>query len=222
MLMRTIIGILIILAMNSILFACELEQELIKHGLVDMTSIAPSLRVEMVNASTKNMLGLNTYGCLTKCYLQPEAARKLSNAQKELQQFRPGFSLKLLDGARPLSVQKKMWKVVKGTPLQPFVADPARGSMHNYGTAVDITICDEKGRELEMGEPDVRRVVVGKSDQEIKQFLANIKLSNIQKRNRELLNRVMKNAGFHPYGLEWWHFEAFEHDHVRKNFKIIE
>jgi D-alanyl-D-alanine dipeptidase len=201
---------------------CELENEMIKNGLVNIAAIDSTIKVTIFNASTQNMLGENTYGCLTKCYLRPEAAEKLKRAQKILKDKMPGHSLKILEGARPRRVQRRMYDAVKNMSIKAFVADPQKGSMHNFGTAVDITIVNEKGIELDMGKPDPRIKILGKSDLELRiSFFVNSP-NNKQKKNRELLRSVMMQVGFIPLDHEWWHFEAFEKEYVRKNFKIIE
>jgi zinc D-Ala-D-Ala dipeptidase len=201
---------------------CELENVMIKSGLVNIVDLDSTIKVTIYNATTQNMLGENTYGCLTKCFLRPEAAEKLKRAQKILKDKMPGHSLKILEGARPRRVQRRMYNVVKNTSIKAFVADPQNGSMHNFGTAVDITIVNEMGIELEMGKPDPRIKILGKSDFEIRlSFLMNSP-GNEQKKNRELLRSVMLQAGFIPLNYEWWHFEAFNKEYVRRNFKIIE
>ena len=75
-----------------------------------------------------------------------EAAKALLQAQKRLKELYPGYSLIIYDAARPMSVQQKMWNVVKGTSQNIYVSNPARGGgLHNYGLAVDVSIADEKG-----------------------------------------------------------------------------
>jgi D-alanyl-D-alanine dipeptidase len=168
------------------------------------------------------MLGKNSYGCLNKCYLRPEAAQKVCAAQRLLKKRYPGYSLKILEGTRPRQVQKKMFEAVKNTALQKYVADPARGSMHNYGAAVDITILDKDGKEPDMGKPDPRIKTAGRSDLEIKVMFALNRVSKKQKKTRMILKETMLAAGFRPVSYEWWHFDAFEKGYVRKNFKIVE
>jgi D-alanyl-D-alanine dipeptidase len=115
-----------------------------------------------------------------------------------------------------------MWAMVVNTPLQPYVANPKRGSMHNYGAAVDITIIDENGNELDMGEPTPRFKIVDKKPEELKRLLDNIKVSKQQASNRALLKAAMESAGYFGLSHEWWHFRAFSKEHVRKTYKIIE
>lgn len=201
---------------------CDLEKQMINNGLVDIKTLDTSITVEIINATDNNMLGANLYGCLKKCFLQPEAAKKVIEAQRILEKKHPGCYLKILDGARPRSVQEKMYDVVKNTSIKKFVADPLKGSMHNFGTAIDLTIVDSTGKELDMGQPDPRDKIVGKSDLELRLSFLISKISNTQKRNRALLKSVMTEAGFFPISYEWWHFDAFMKNYARSNFRIIE
>ncbi len=201
---------------------CDDEKQIISRGLVDISTVDSTIKVDLVNTTAENMLGKILYSCLNKAYLQPQAAQKLSHAQRLLSERRPGYRLKVLDATRPRSVQRMMWESVKGTALQAYIANPRSGSMHNYGIAVDVTIVDSLDRELDMGDPDVRRLIVGKTNKEIQSYFASIRLTPEQKVNRRLLSTTMIQAGFHPLPHEWWHFEAFEKGFVRANFPIIE
>jgi len=94
----------------------------------------------------KNFFRENYYNGLSKAYLRKEIATKVSEAQKILKTGNPGYSLLILAAARPMSVSKLMYKKMKGTKFEKYVANPNKGSMHNYRIAADITIVDEKGR----------------------------------------------------------------------------
>ena len=114
-----------------------------------------------------------------------------------------------------------MYEQMKGTKFEKFVANPEKGSMHNYGIAVDITIVDEKGRELDMGFSPFR-----KNTLELYWLYAKkkvgFKLTDAQKNNRRLLADTMVSAGFIPLSFEWWHFNGMPKDEARRRFKIIE
>jgi len=212
----------VLLAVSIPLAACPLEERLKEAGLVDAAVAIQDLQVDLVYATPNNMFGKPMYACLKRAYLKPETVRKLTRAQELLKKRHPRYTLKILDAARPRSVQKKMWAMVVNTPLQPYVANPATGSMHNFGAAVDITIVDGEGRELDMGEPSPRDRIVGRTPVELERLLQQIKVTDLQQQNRTLLADVMTGAGFTGFSLEWWHFRAFEKDHVRSHFTIIE
>jgi D-alanyl-D-alanine dipeptidase len=114
-----------------------------------------------------------------------------------------------------------MWDLVKNTSMQPYVANPKWGSMHNYGAAVDITIVDEQGRRLDMGTPVDYFGRLAQPALEEK-FLREGRLTPDQVRNRRLLREVMSDAGFLPISIEWWHFNAFEKSEVRSRYSIVE
>jgi D-alanyl-D-alanine dipeptidase len=197
------------------------EKELFNKGFVDIQQIDSTIKVDLKYAGADNFMKADVYGGLKKGYLQREAALKLAEANKFLKEIRPDLSLLVLDALRPRHVQKKMWSLVQGTPMQRYVANPRYGSMHNYGCAVDITIVDQNGVRLDMGTPvdhfgklsEIRLENI---------FLKQGKLTEKQVENRRLLRQVMVSAGFNPIPVEWWHFEAFEKGFIRKTYSLIE
>ncbi len=107
-----------------------------------------------------------------------------------------GYGLKIFDGYRPLSVQKLFWSIL---PDPKFVADPAQGSRHNRGYAVDLTLVDAAGNEVLMPTPfDDFTEKAGRAYMDLpKEALAH----------RALLEAAMTCRGFIPYESEWWHFD---------------
>jgi len=164
------------------------------HTLVEVTSINPNIRLEIKYATKDNFTKQKLYST-PRCFLQRDVALKLDKVQKELE--KQGYGLKVFDGYRPLSVQKKMWKVF---PNPCLVADPKKGSSHNRGAAVDLTLVRLKtGKELvmptpfdELTERAHRSYTKGISRQALK--------------NSKLLESVMVKHGFMPLATEWWHF----------------
>ncbi|MCP4134600.1 MAG: M15 family metallopeptidase [bacterium] len=199
----------------------DFEKGLIEQGLVDVQTLNPDIRVDLKYSTTDNFLGVDMYGSLTKCYLVKEAARKLARAQTCLTKIKPGYRLLVFDGLRPRRYQYKMWDVVKGTARQRYVANPRYGSIHNYGAAVDLSIADAAGKELDMGTPfdSFSKRAQPRYEQV---YLKKGKLTKKQIENRELLRAVMKQAGFHGLRIEWWHFNAFPKSVIKKKYKIIE
>lgn len=206
----------------SVIQANEIERKFQAAGLVDIHKIDPSIRVDLVNSDpNKNFFRENFYSGLDRAYLQKEVAIKLSKAQKMLKSGYPEYSLLIYDAARPRSVSRKMYEKVKGTGFEKFVAHPDKGSMHNYGIAVDITIVDGRGRELDMGPSPFRKSTLKLYWQYLKMKLGQ-KLSDEQVHNRKLLARIMRKAGFLPLGHEWWHFNGISKEKARKRYKLIE
>jgi D-alanyl-D-alanine dipeptidase len=218
----TILAVTILMLSNALGQPNEIENKFIKAGLIDITTINSSIQVDLVNSDPKkNYFRENYYNGLSKAYLRKEVAIKLSNAQKILKTNHSKFSLLILDATRPRSVSKMMYEKMKGTKFERFVANPKKGSMHNYGIAVDITIVDEKSKELDMGFSPFR-----KSTLELYWQFAKMKmgfnLNKEQTENRELLSNTMKKAGFLPLSFEWWHFNGMPKDQARRKYKIIE
>lgn len=202
--------------------ANETENTFIKAGLIDVNSIESTIKVDLVNSDPKkNYFRENYYGGLDKAYLRREVAVKLSKAQNILKSEHPDYSLEILDAARPRSVSRKMYAKMKGTKFEKYVANPSKGSMHNYGIAVDITIVDKSGNELDMGFSPFRKSTLEYYWQAAKMKLG-FELTEEQIFNRRILSETMKKAGFLPLSHEWWHFNGVPKDEARKKFVIIE
>lgn len=151
-----------------------------------------SIYVDMKYAGTDNFVEEQMYEC-SRCLLRPEVALALLKAQKNIS--RKGYKLKVLDCYRPRPVQQKLWDKV---PNASYVTPPKKGSMHNRGTAVDLTIVDAQGNELDMG---TKFDYFGKEAHHDYYDLPEQVLAN-----RELLKQTMRKAGFLPIRTEWWHY----------------
>jgi zinc D-Ala-D-Ala dipeptidase len=199
-----------------------LEQRLLRKGFVDVRTLDPTIIVELKYARTDNFMGINAYGDFSRAYLLPEAARKLARANEILRERYPGLRILVADALRPRSVQHEMWKHVVDTPMQPYVANPYSGSLHNYGGAVDVTLYDVEAEEaLDMGTPLDYFGPLAQPRLEAR-FLRDGKLSEEQIASRLILRKVMVEAGWHVLAIEWWHFEAFSREHLFRNYPIVE
>lgn len=201
----------------------ELEEKLVVQGLVNVEEAIPGVKVELKYSTTDNFFGQDVYGDLTKAYLQPEVAEQLKNAQQMLQTQFPDYTLLVYDGVRPLSVQQILWdNLDKPDSLKPlYVADPKKGSLHNFGVAVDLTIFDVKADStLDMGTGYDYFGYPAYPDRE-KQMLDEGKITKAQVANREILRKVMMANGFTGIGSEWWHFNAFSRKEAGEKFEII-
>ena len=189
-------------------------------ALVDAATIVGELQVELKYSTTDNFMGRDVYGDLTACMLQEDAARMLARAQANLIKVRPDLRLRVYDCARPYKVQLEMWKIVKGTKKQPYVADPKAGSIHNHGCAVDLTVATRDGKPLDMGTPYDHFGPEAEPQLELA-HLDSGALTSDQLANRLILREVMVRAGMRPIGNEWWHFDcASRKDAVRKYPRI--
>ncbi|HAO51503.1 MAG TPA: peptidase M15 [Runella sp.] len=204
--------------------AGTLEKKFIKHGLVDIQTLDPTLKVELKYSTTDNFIKEDVYGDLERAYLQPMAAQKLVKANQFLKQEKSNYTLLVYDGARPLSVTKIFWARMSHLPYnrrEDFVADPAKGSIHNFGCAVDLTIADENGKPLDMGTIFDFFGVSAEPRREA-EMLKSGKLSRQQVENRKLLRRVMLKAGFTSIQTEWWHFNALSRAKAKAKYGFIE
>ena len=102
-----------------------------------------------------------------------------------------------------------------------YVSNPKNGSIHNYGCAVDLTICKSDGKLLDMGTDFDH---FGRAANVSKEYLllTDSVLSYKQFDNRKLLRKVMKSAGFSTISSEWWHFNALSRSEAKRNYSIIE
>jgi D-alanyl-D-alanine dipeptidase len=200
-----------------------LESRLQLAGLVDIQTIDSNVIVDLKYSSTDNFVGVDVYGELDRCYLQPEVADMLAVAQQELNRQLPGYRLLLYDCVRPLSVQQILWDTLqKPEEVKPlYVADPKKGSIHNYGSAVDLTIADPQGQPLDMGTGyDYFGELAYPTKED--ELLASGVLTREQVANRELLRAVMSSAGFTGINSEWWHFNAYSRKRAAELFDIVE
>lgn len=211
-----------VLLSSSSLMANGIENRFKAAGLVDVNAIDNSIKVDLVNSDpSKNFFQDDFYSGLNKAYLRKRVAVMLSKAQGFLKKAHPAFSLQVLDAARPRSVSRAMYGKMKGTRFERYVANPDKGSMHNYGVAVDITIVDESGNELDMGPGPFHS---SRAEIYWQYFLKKIGfgLSTEQQQNRDLLKHVMLKAGFYPLPYEWWHFNGMKKADARSAYSIIE
>ena len=162
--------------------------------LVDIRTVNRNIRLDIRYATANNFLKRKLYST-PKCALRSSVAQKLALVQTDLEKV--GLGLKVYDCYRPFSVTEQMWEVL---PNPNYVANPARGSRHNRGAAVDLTLVDRTGKELEMPTPfddftaKAHRDYAGGSAQ--------------SRKNRQLLEDAMKKQGFIGITTEWWHFDS--------------
>ncbi len=199
------------------------EEAFINAGLVDVHTLDTSINVDLRYGSTNNFMGIDLYQGLNKCYLQPAVAAMLVKAQKTLKDRNKSLTLVVWDAARPQSVQIKMWKLAvppPGVSKSLFVSNPAYGSIHNFGCALDVTIADINDQLLDMGT-DIDHFGREAWPVEEQRMLKDGKLTLEQVTNRNLLRSVMYEAGFWNIQTEWWHFNAMRREAARQRYRII-
>jgi zinc D-Ala-D-Ala dipeptidase len=181
----------------------------------------PHIAVDLRYATVHNFVGRNLYGALDCEWLHHLAAAGLERAAKLLAEEAPGLRLLVLDALRPHRVQIQLWDHLEGTDLRQYVADPARGSIHSFGMAVDATLIDLDGRELDMGTGFDVMTELSHPKLEV-QHLATGQLATGQHANRVLLRSVLERGGFNGIDNEWWHFEMGDRQQVRQHFTRVE
>lgn len=161
--------------------------------LVDVTTMDSTLVLDIRYATTNNFTEKKMYDC-GRCYLREPVARLLIQVHEEIK--KAGYRIKLFDCYRPRSIQYKLWEAV---PDPHYVARPWKGSVHNRGGAVDLTLIDSLGKELEMGT--TYDFFGERAHQDFKDLPEEIL------RNRALLTETMQKYHFSPIRTEWWHFD---------------
>ncbi len=183
------------------------------HGL---HGVAHDLRY----ASANNFAGSNLYGSLNCAWLRVEAAEGLERAAQWLHAHSPGWRLLVLDALRPQRVQEAIWRDVAGTPAQHYFANPEPGSIHSWGLAVDCTLLDALGAEVDMGSGFDE--MHERSHPELHaQLLASGALQPQHVQRRELLLAAMEHGGFQGIDNEWWHFDCGDRQLVRRTFQRV-
>ncbi|MBO7120573.1 MAG: M15 family metallopeptidase [Bacteroidaceae bacterium] len=218
----TFILCLMLAAMGCFAQQSATAKRMAQQGLVDILSVDSTIHVSLMYARPDNFTGKVLYTDLREAYLHPKAAVALTKAQQALKKLRPDLSLKIYDATRPMSVQQKMWNTVAGTKKSIYVSNPRNGGgMHNYGLAVDITLCKAAtGDTLDMGTKVDFLGSYAHIDDEAGLVSRHI-ISKEAKQNRELLRKVMSEAGFKPLRTEWWHFNLVSRAEAKAHYKAI-
>lgn len=203
---------------------CHWDEYFKDQGLANIQEIDSTIMVELKYSTEDNFMQKDVYGCLTNCYLQPDVAERLKVCQEELKSIDSNLTLLVYDGLRPRLVQQYMWDLLD-MPINEkvkFVSNPAKGSLHNFGAAVDITLYDlSKQAPLDMGTPYDYIGVLAWPTQEAA-MLQDSLLTQEQVDNRILLRKVMKEGNFFNIQTEWWHFNACYRDKAKEIYWIVE
>lgn len=184
-----------------------------------LTSIT-GIEVDLRYATPDNFVGRAVYGGLDCAWLRREAADALESAAAWLAAHRPGYTLRVLDALRPQRVQEVLWAELQGTPLTLYLAHPERGSIHSFGMAVDVTVLDPAGLEVDMGSGFDEMSLTSHTDHEA-EHLARGLLSAAHLAERGWLRAAMRQAGFHAISTEWWHFDFGDRVAVRRDLPRV-
>lgn len=170
----------------------DINKETDDNAFVNLKNYSNNFVFDMKYATADNFLKEKVYPC-DECFLRVKTIKALLQANQAF--IEKGYRIKLYDCYRPLAIQKKMWKIV---PNPTYVANPKKGSIHNKGGAVDITLVDSLGNELNMGTAfDFFGPEAGHNYTD---FSAEILA------NRQLLKAIMLQNNFKSFDSEWWHY----------------
>lgn len=177
----------------------------LEDGWADLEELDSSILLDIKYATVENFVGEKLYDC-GRCILREQVARAILHAQRILQEDNMG--LLLYDCYRPLSVQKSLWAK---KPDARYVTPPDKGSMHNRGAAVDVTLVTREGRPLDMG-----------TDYDFfgwEAYHTNTTLPDSILQRRHLLKEVMKEVGFRAIRTEWWHYSYEESNYPLSDYQ---
>lgn len=164
--------------------------------LIEITPQDYNVTIDLKYASSDNFTGKPVYQRNAKCYLHEAAAEKLTLAVQLA--ATQGYRLHIFDAYRPTEAQWKLWE---HTPDPHFLADPAKGSPHSRGVAIDVTLTRTDGTHLDMGTAFDAFTPLSHH--------GNLAVNAQAQRNRLLLMGIMTTAGWDFFRNEWWHYQLF-------------
>lgn len=198
------------------------ESCMLEFGLVDIQELDSTIQVKLMYATDDNFMHRVMYEDIHRAFFLPALAEKIIKAQAQLKRLHPGYSLIIYDAARPVSVQKEMYKMAESMGKVEYVANPDKGNgLHNYGAAVDISIIDASGKPLPMGTPFDWFGPEAHINNEA-QLVADSLITQQELDNRLLLRKLMTDNGLLTIRNEWWHFELMRAAKAKQNLKILQ
>lgn len=173
-------------------YSDETESQISDTAFVKLRDYSNDFIYDMKYATEDNFLKAKVYDC-AECMLRLKTVKALIEANNEF--LKKGYRIKLYDCYRPLDIQKRMWAIVSNPE---YVADPKKGSIHNRGGAVDISLVDMTGKEVDMGTPfDFFGIQASHNFKQLSKTILS---------KRAYLKKVMINNGFNSFDSEWWHY----------------
>lgn len=202
-----------------------LEAQVLSQGLIHVRDVDSTLLVDLKYASSDNFFGRNVYQAFKRAYLQQKVAEDLALAHTYLKEIHPSYRFYIFDAVRPLAIQRILWDALDTIPpaiRSQYVANPAEGSIHNFGCAVDLSIFDlEADTLLDMGTNFDHFGELAYPRKEL-EMLAQGRLTPKQITNRALLRDVLGKFGFMPITSEWWHFNRYSRASASQKYAIVE
>lgn len=201
----------------------KLDKLMIEKGLVNVEKLDPTILFDIRYATSNNFTGRVLYKEPFGVFVHPSLAESLAKVNSNLKRQNPDLRLVIFDAARPLSIQKEMFEIVKGTPSEPYIANPYgefAGGFHNYGLAVDLSIKNiRENALLDMGtDYDSFSTLSNTGNEEL--YFKEGRLSWEAFENRIFLFRLLEEERLFPHPKEWWHFQK-DYREEAKNPKFI-
>ena len=196
-------------------------EDIAAHAAFRRLDTIAGIEVDLRYATTQNFDGRVLYVGIDCAWLRVEAAAGLEGAAAWLAAHHPGHCLRVLDALRPQRVQETIWRDVQGTPGERYFADPVRGSIHSFGMAVDMTLVDPAGHELDMGSGFDEMSVRSHPALEAEQLAAGA-ITREHIAARGVLRSAMAASGFSGIPTEWWHFNLGDPERIRAELPRVE
>jgi D-alanyl-D-alanine dipeptidase len=178
------------------------------------------LVIDLRYATPDNFMGVDLYSPHDCAWIHRDGAALLERVVASLRKSHPSLRLVVLDALRPQRVQERIWSVVAGTAMEPYLANPERGSIHSFGMAVDVALAKADGAMLDMGTPFDDLTERSHPALEAR-FLASKELTRAHVANRTVLREAMTNAGWRGISTEWWHFDGGDRQRIRAEYARV-
>jgi zinc D-Ala-D-Ala dipeptidase len=195
-------------------------EDIAQHAAFRRLATVAGIDHDLRYASRNNFAARLLYDGIDCAWLREEAAAGLEAAAAWLARESPAHRIVVLDALRPQRVQETIWREVAGSPAARYFASPERGSIHSFGMAVDVTLRDAQGRELDMGSGFDEMTRASHPALEAEQLAAGT-IGRAHVAARELLRGAMAAGGFHGIPNEWWHFDHGDREAVRRGFPRV-
>jgi len=216
-----------LLMLSNVVFAdCNGMKRWVQNLAVDSQVVEithwEGLAIDLRYAQDQNIVHRDLYCQETRAFLHRVAAQKLQAALDILRKEQPGYKLLIWDAARPLFAQQALRDLVRGTPMSAYVTSASKGSLHNYGMAIDLSVLKPDGSRMDLGTDfDDLSAKAGATVRAEDSLVQAGDLGTRQIGNRRVLRSIMRRAGWIQLPSEWWHFNAAYSADVHANMTVL-
>ena len=202
----------------------NINREMERLGLIDIQKVVPTILSDVRYATPNNFTGKVLYKTSFGLYAVEALAKALEEMSAWMSRHFPEYKIVIFDAARPLSVQREMFDLVKNTSFESYIYNPygkIPGGFHNYGLALDLTLADSRGNLLDMGSEYDFFGTLSHSGKE-RELLEDGQITPEAYSNRLLLFSIAGRAGLFPHPQEWWHFQMSYDEDSKNNFPLLD